>query len=93
MTTRRQVLSALSATGPWLTWPVRAEGLSDSMGVRSETASEADSLVESVGLCGHLNWRGTVWGSSSWQPLFLELGVRYIRTPGNPCSRGFKDPL
>ncbi len=49
-------------------------------GRQAEVAVPADSFVESIGVGGHLTWRQSVWGRAEWQPLFLELGVRAIRT-------------
>jgi hypothetical protein len=41
----------------------------------------SDDLVEATGICTHLNWRSTVWGTNpAWKQAFIDLGVRYTRS-------------
>jgi hypothetical protein len=58
-------------------------------------ARPADSVVDSIGLVAHLNWGGTVWdtGFPKYEPLFGELGVRYIRTQASSGAKSKIDTL
>ena len=44
-----------------------------------QRATPAQRFADSIGVCTHPNWRGTVWGSSDWPGALKTLGVANIR--------------
>ena len=44
-----------------------------------QRATPAQRFADSIGVCTHPNWRGTVWGSSDWPGALMALGVANVR--------------
>lgn len=42
-------------------------------------ATAAKRFVDSVGICTHAHWGGTLWETSDWESIFLESGVMNTR--------------
>ena len=42
-------------------------------------AVPARKFFDSVGICTHPNWQGTVWETSAWETVFLDSGARHTR--------------
>lgn len=40
----------------------------------------ADELVDTIGVCTHINYRDEFWGDPAWRQPTVDLGVRYVRS-------------